>query len=248
MVSKKERATLHRGWYIHDMFRDVKWLILTAMSVASCGKFQSLEKQAEKVSLRQGSGQATIGTFEFVAIPAGRYRVGSVEGGAGEQPREVETSGFWISTTEVTEKQFGGEGSQCPVANITIEEAGAFCKRLSEASGKSVRLPTEDEWEIAARGGVRGARYPWGWGDPVGRAVFAAKRSRRVGTYSGNGYGLRDMAGNVAEWCGKEANAVVRGGNWADRDLRQLEVFRRVAPEPGYRGLDVGFRIVLEKP
>jgi formylglycine-generating enzyme required for sulfatase activity len=212
-------------------------LVMLAAATA-CGKFQRLEKRAEKVP--------TIGTFQFAAVPAGVYRVGSVEGGPREQQRDVETGGFWISTTEVTEKQFGRSRSRHPVANVTAEEARAFCRHLSETSGTRVRLPTEDEWEIAARGGVRGARYPWGWGDASDRAVFSAKRSARAGATPANGYGLFDMAGNVAEWCGTESNAAARGGNWADRDPRQLEVFRRISPEDGYRGLDVGFRIVVE--
>ncbi len=180
-------------------------------------------------------------------MPAGRYRVGSVEGGDDEKPRDVEARGFWIGTTEVTEKQYGLGRSRRPVSGLSLAEAQAFCQKLSTMSGRRVRLPTDAEWEIAARGGIVGARFPWGWGKPEDLAAFNEKGSKRVGAYPANGYGLFDMAGNVAEWCMAESGAVVCGGNWADRDAHQLEVFRRVRPAADYRGRDVGFRILLEK-
>ena len=83
----------------------------------------------------------------------------------------------------------------------------AYCAWSSEVTGRTVRLPTEAEWEKAARGGAEGLRYPWGNDfDPSGCSYLSdpsAKRqrgTRPTGTYPPNAYGLCDMIGNVWEW------------------------------------------------
>ncbi len=140
-----------------------------------------------------------------------------------------------------------------PVAFVSRDEAMAYCAWLSKRRGATVRLPTEAEWEWAARGGIRRARYPWGWGDPNGRARFDAEGPGRVGSYRPNAYGLYDMAGNVFQWCVTDHETPrpdrhpARGGSWAERDPRFLRVFHRTWFPAGYRNADVGFRIVVEE-
>ncbi len=139
------------------------------------------------------------------------------------------------------------------VAEVTREEARAFCEWQSKRTGRRIRLPTVEEWEVAARGGVDGAPYPWGWGgEAVKLARFDAEGpAKRGGMFLGNGFGLQDMAGNLWEWCegGPAAAAgggVACGGSWAERDPLLLRVDRSQGFPAGYRGRDVGFRVLRE--
>src|SRR6185503_18954867 len=94
-----------------------------------------------------------------------------------------------------------------PVVLVRYDDALAYCRWLSDALGRVVRLPTEAEWEKAARGGVEGRRYPWGDDIDPSRGNYleqgAVKQERGttpVGSYQPNGFNLCDVAGNVWEW------------------------------------------------
>ena len=160
-----------------------------------------------------------------------------------------------------------------PVSLVRREDASAYCDWLSSESGRTLRLPTEAEWEKAARGGLDANRYPWG--DRLDRqlANFLADpvlRSRHgtspIGTYPPNGYGLHDMAGNVWEWVhdwydpqyyssapfdnprGPSAGQLrlLRGGSWLSADVRMLSCSHRHKVPPDTYSYAIGFRIVCE--
>ena len=127
-------------------------------------------------------------------------------------------------------------------------------KRMQSGQGKG--LPTEDEWEKAARGGLAGKLYPWGDEPPDKKyANFLNRvplsRTMSVGSYPQNGYGLYDMAGNVSEWVDAPENdeweALTRGGNWRD-DEYFLKNYVHLRSITTAHHQSIGFRCVKDVP
>ena len=151
---------------------------------------------------------------KMVRIPAGSFQMGSNDGNDNEKPVHiVYVDAFYMDKYEVTNAQYqqfvhvtrhlephywsnsGYNQPNQPVVGVTWHNAEAYAKW----AGK--RLPTEAEWEYAACGGLSSKKYPLG--DLIGssQACYANNKPNSVGSYSANGYGLYDMAGNVWEWC-----------------------------------------------
>jgi len=223
-----------------------------------------------------------------VWIPPGPFLMGSEdeEARSAEMPvHEVRVSGFYMDIYPVTNAQYarfveetghrppkGGwkwskwkkknppEGFEnCPVVLVSWQDAQNYC----EWAGK--RLPTEAEWEKAARGGLEGKKYPWGDTIEPGHANYEddVGRTTPVGSYPPNGYGLYDVAGNVWEWCadwfdegyyaispeedpqGPESGShrVLRGGCW-HRDATSLRCSNRYRHDPNHPVNTIGFRCV----
>jgi formylglycine-generating enzyme required for sulfatase activity len=162
-----------------------------------------------------------------------------------------------------------GHGSH-PVVLVRHADAVAYCAWISETLARRVRLPTEAEWEKAARGAADGRRYPWGNDfDPGGCCYLADPSTKRqrgtrpTGTYPPNAYGLCDMIGNVWEWVSDWYDAeyygghdrqdpggpregllrVVRGGSWVTDDVAMLRTAYRHKVPPDTYAYSIGFRI-----
>jgi sulfatase modifying factor 1 len=163
-----------------------------------------------------------------------------------------------------------GHGTH-PVVLVRYDDALAYCAWMSDALARCVRLPTEAEWEKAARGDVEGQRYPWGQHVDPSHCNFladpAAKRqrgTRPTGTYPPNAFGLYDMIGNVWEWVSDWYAAdyygggdmrdprgpdsgnmrIVRGGSWVNDDPSMLRCGYRHKVPPDTYAYSLGFRIV----
>jgi formylglycine-generating enzyme required for sulfatase activity len=163
-----------------------------------------------------------------------------------------------------------GHGAH-PVVLVQYEDAVAYCEWLSERLSRPTRLPTEAEWEKAARSGAEGTRYPWGHQIAPSHANYLADASvkhqrgtRPTGTYPPNAYGLYDMIGNVWEWVsdwyapdyyglgdardprGPETGSLrmVRGGSWVNDDTSMLRCAYRHKVPPDTYAYSMGFRIV----
>jgi formylglycine-generating enzyme required for sulfatase activity len=162
-----------------------------------------------------------------------------------------------------------------PVTLVTFMDAVAYCEWLSRRLSVEVRLPTEAEWERAARGNLNARRYPWGDGIDASRANFlpdpALKRyrgTRPVGSFAPNGLALYDMAGNVWEWvsdwyapdtyrAGNRRNPrgpsegslrVLRGGSWVTHDVAQLRCAHRHKVPADTYAYSIGFRVAYSGP
>jgi sulfatase modifying factor 1 len=152
-----------------------------------------------------------------------------------------------------------------PVVAVSWFDAVAFCDWLSQVEGRCVRLPTEAEWECAARGGAEGMRYPWGNELPLADDARCANGPDPVARCAPNAYGLYDLCENVHEWCsdwyaadfyarspkqnprGADSGTrrVSRGGSWR----HQIKVSRcaaRSSLPPEFRYEDYGFRIACD--
>lgn len=224
-----------------------------------------------------------LGNVSMVYVPAGEATIGSPagEGDADEHPaHKVLLDGYWIGKTEVTFDQYDrfcsetgreragdqdwGRGS-LPAIFVSWHDAAAYCAWLGEKTGLRFRLPSEAEWEKAARN-----RYPWGSKPPTPELANFNKdhmMTRPVGSYplGASPYGLLDMAGNVWEWVldwydpgfyaaspreapqGPESGEerVVRGGSWAN-GAALVRAANRSSEKPDSRLNVLGFRLALE--
>ena len=160
-----------------------------------------------------------------------------------------------------------GWNDQHPMVNISFDEANAYCNWLSESTGKNYRLPTEDEWEYAARGGKKSKGYTYAGSNDVDQVGWhnknAGGQTQTCGSKKPNELGLYDMSGNVWEWCSDWYDAsyyssspstnpqgppsgtvhVLRGGSWSylPEDCRVANRFHFFRT-PEYRG--GGLRVV----
>ena len=176
------------------------------------------------------------------AIPSGM-----LESSFSKKP--ITIAAFWIDRYEVTQKQYKqimGEnpsffkGKNRPVEKVTWDQANAYCFKVDK------RLPTEWEWEYAARAGTSSAYY---WGNAMDDAYVwnkgnSNKQTHPVGKKKPNAFGLYDMSGNVWEWTASDhekGGKVQRGGSWRNNAISHRSG-HRILSNPIYRYHYVGFR------
>jgi|GEM_PF-6255690 len=230
--------------------------------------------------------------MKLVHIPAGQFMMG--DGFTDEsmpdmfrakpQHKVRISKDFYIGVTEVTQAQWKAvmgnnpskfKGDDLPVENVTWYGAVKFCKRMSKATGKHYRLPTEAQWEYACRGGTQ-SRYYWGddpnvLGEYAWYYVNSEFRTHPVGQKKPNPFGLYDMLGNVVEFCSDfyhptyytrsptvdpentEANImgrrVKRGGSWWGKYVRTPSDYTcsaRTGTSTSWKCDDTGLRVVVE--
>ncbi|MCY4593804.1 MAG: formylglycine-generating enzyme family protein [Bryobacterales bacterium] len=243
-----------------------------------------------------GTGPVPDAPEGMVLIPVGEFTMGRTfttnDDETGMRPlvlrddrpaHKVRLDAFWMDSTEVTHAAYAeflaATGRRAPyhwldgkmpkrqashpVYNVDWEDARSFCQ------WKGKRLPTEAEWERAARGGLEEAKYPWGDDSPTSDTArySTPEGPSAVGKFPANGYGLHDMAGSVAEWCrdwfartyysespsenppgpSEGMYRIVRGGAWSDGPNR-ITVFFRNWVRPSQRTPNLGFRCVRDMP
>ncbi|MBI4855007.1 MAG: SUMF1/EgtB/PvdO family nonheme iron enzyme [Acidobacteria bacterium] len=236
--------------------------------------------------------KAWIEKLQMVTLPMGTFMMGADKGAADDATpaHSVKVPAFVIGRYEVTNREYreyiratnrpsplGWTGTEYPtgqddfpVSNITWDEANAYCAWLSSVSGMRFRMPTEAEWEYAARG-TDNRFYPWGeewdanktiFGDNSGAAAKAVNNPQLSGDRSP--FGVIGMSGNVAEWTNsdfkpyqntryqlKESDAgckVIRGGNYQTKKKEYLSSVSRVWQPNDYKNERLGFRLAADLP
>lgn len=213
-------------------------------------------------------------TFEMVRVEGGSFMMGSSdpEAGSDEKPVHAENvATFYIGRTEVTQDLWlavmgsnpsNFRGGNLPVEQVSWTECQAFCERLRQLTGRQFRLPTEAEWEYAARGGNRSRGYKYSGGNDLYYLGWYTDNSgsttHPVGTKQANELGIYDMSGNVREWTsdlwssnyssycngGSGSYRVSRGGGWLS-EARYCRSAFRYSSSPGHRFSNLGLRLVF---
>jgi formylglycine-generating enzyme len=223
---------------------------------------------------------------ETIVLPAGEFLMGCDGGAANERPvHRVAVGRFAIGRFQVTNRAyqvFVEETSRAappswndaqlnhpdqPVTSVSWFDAVAYCEWLALRTGDPYRLPTEAEWEYAARGGLEGRLYTWGDDLPQLQPNYSAlwlDGPERVGGRPPNGFGLFDISENVHEWCldwfderyyeaspqrnprgpdiGTRRSS--RGGSWRHQ-VKITRVAARSSIPPEFRYSDYGFRCAM---
>jgi len=247
---------------------------------------QAVQNRIEELGYRQEKLNKLL---SMVYVEGGTFRMGSNQGKDREKnAHQVTLSSFYIGKYEITQAQWEevmgttihqqcdenagtnikGEGDDYPMYCVNWNEVQKFISRLNEATGKHYRLPTEAEWEYAARGGNKSEGYEYSGSNNLGDVAWYYKNSdgttHPVGAKQPNGMGIYDMSGNVWEWCndwyGKYSNIaqtnpqgpssgskrVIRGGS-RDSGATFGDALAPITHRLGFgsnnRSNDVGFRL-----
>lgn len=221
-------------------------------------------------------------SFTMVYVKGGAFMMGAsdIQGefaGKNEGPlHKVTLSDYYIGKFEVTQKLWkvvmGNNpskypGDDRPVDSVSWDDCNLFISRLNSLSGLIFSLPTEAQWEYAAKGGVFAEDFLFSGSNKIGSVAWFGKNTKatkNVGIKQPNALGIFDMSGNVGEWCldyydfytastlnnpsGPEggSNRVTRGGDWYSEDIKCRTTYRIGAP-PYSKYDDMGFRIVLNQ-
>jgi formylglycine-generating enzyme required for sulfatase activity len=223
----------------------------------------------------------------MIRLPGGEFRMGQEDGRDDERPvHSVYVSAFGLAQTQVTNAQYDLFCNQTgrlpprfrrqtefnqpdhPVVGPSWHDAVAFCEWLTTLTQERFRLPTEAEWEWAARGGLEGRLYPWGDEAVTDRENYRTRwrtGPEPVGTSAPNGYGLFDMCENVHEWCsdwyhpnyysvapyenprGEEVGTrrASRGGSWRHH-IKIARCAARSSIPPAFQYAEYGFRVACD--
>ena len=221
--------------------------------------------------------------IEMVWVSGGTFSMGATTEQSGDAysdeipAHRVTLGGYYIGKYEVTQKLWKAvmgsnpsrfKGDNLPVENVSWNDVQEFIRKLNQLTGKSYRLPTEAEWEYAARGGGSSLVYKYSGSNNIGSVAWYRGNSgygtHPVGSKSPNELGIYDMSGNVWEWCQdwysstyysnspsknphgptRGSDRVCRGGSWGLNSV-YCRVSCRVEYSPDLRQNNLGFRLAM---
>ncbi len=269
-----------------------KFLSLTALAMllcvggfTACGGDDDDNKDTgdNPSTFKSQTFQVSGVSFTMVAVDGGTFQMGAWgntldEAYDDEKPmHEVTLSDYYIGATEVTQALWEAvmgsnpsefKGANLPVENVSWDDCQTFIEKLNQQTGKTFRLPTEAEWEYAARGGNKSNSYTYCGSDDIDDVAWYDGNSNQthpVGQKLPNELDLYDMSGNVMErcsdWYGDYSSTsqtnptgaasgslrVCRGGSWYG-SARSCRVSCRYGSAPGSRLSNIGLRLVMQFP
>ena len=248
---------------------------LASQTDMSSEKWEIFEPQVILELGENGSGndgdERTINGIECVLVKAGTFTMGSPTSEAGRRENETQhqvtlTQDYYISKYPITNSQYGinaGAGKENhPVVNVNWTEANAWAQSIGGS------LPTEAQWEFAARGGVNSKGYIYSGSNNLGTVGWhfgnSGDQTHPVGQKQPNELGIYDMSGNVWEWCNDwngayptnavtnptgpstGVNRVLRGGSWEDY-ASDCRVANRGNQNPSVNVSYIGFRVAFPR-
>jgi len=198
----------------------------------------------------------------MVLVKKGTFMMGSSEDEVGrfqdEDFHEVTIENdFWIGKFPVTQREYEdvmdfnpsrSVGKNKPVDNVTWDDAISYCEKLTSSTGYIHRLPTEEEWEFATRGGNKSKGYLYSGSDNIDDvAWYNCDDVHNVGLKKPNELGIYDMSGNIWEWCLDQYPSfrILRGGGWYSNATFCRSAYRNWNPML-VSWFKYGFRIVKE--
>ena len=213
----------------------------------------------------------------MVYVSGGTFIMGGDESSDQTPTHSVTLSSYYICKYEVTQALWRAvmgsnpskfKGDNLPVEQVSWNDCQTFINRLNSYTGRNFRLPTEAEWEFAARGGNYSRHYKYSGSNYINDVAWygdnSGDRTHPVGTKQANELGLYDMSGNVWEWCSdwygsyssysqtdpigpnNGSNRMDRGGCWGNFAKRCRPAYRSYGT-PGYRDHGRGLRLVLSQ-
>ena len=230
------------------------------------------KKQAEAAE-KERQKQALLARIEpeMLFVKGGTFKMGSNDDGP---IHSVTLSDFSIGKYPITQKQWQEimgnnpsdfKGETLPVENVSWDDCQEFIKKLNEKTGKKYRLPTEAEWEFAARGGNQSKGFEYSGSNNIDEVAWyynnSDNKTHPIGTKKANELGIHDMSGNVWEWCNDwydsyrnaiennpkgadtGSHRVSRGGSWFN-GAELCRVTCRNYDSPTIRDSNMGFRLV----
>ena len=250
-----------------------------ASEVQSVGVYGYGEEPEPEPGTTSGNTFTVNGvSFTMVLVEGGTFQMGSNDSEALDREKpvhQVTLSSFSIGQTEVTQELWEAvmgnhdsyfKGSKLPVEQVSWNDCQAFITKLNALTGRNFRLPTEAEWEFAARGGNSSQGFKYAGSDNIGDVAWyqsnCSSKTHDVATKRPNELGIYDMSGNVWEWCqdwyssytssavydptgpSSGSKRVYRGGSWY-LEPKYNRVSARANDEPSTSNGNLGFRLAL---
>lgn len=245
----------------------------------ACNNANNVEEQAETNSFKTFEETVNGVSFKMIAVDGGSFMMGTDDYDWAKPVHKITLSSFYMGENEVTQALWEAvmddnhgrqDDSNAPVEQVSWNDCQEFVQKLSKITGKNYRLPTEAEWEFAARGGNNSKGYTHSGGNDISIMAWShsddISKSAPVKGKQPNELGIYDMSGNVCEWCSdwystsyfanspsldpkgpdRGSYKIYRGGSRSGGAFFCTVIYRD-GRHPTRRNMELGLRIVCEK-